>query len=277
MDKQKEKLAPVLHFFAGMAERRLTVYSASCCYYLFMSLVPIVMILCCLLPYTPISEEYVLNAVDTYFSASLGIIVRRIVSAIYASSSATLTVSILMTLFSASASMKALIRGMNAAYDVKKLPGFFPLTLLSLLYMVLLIAALILSLFVMVYGEKIARLVIRLLPAFSVTGEVIMGIRFLAVMVLLSFFFLALYRVMPAEKGRWRDQIPGAVFSAVTWVGFSWVFALYVNISDKYGAYGVIGTIMVAMMWMYYILYFLLIGGYINSCLAAKRNNKGTE
>jgi len=236
-----------------------------------MSLVPIVMILCCLLPYTPINEEYVLNAVDTYFSASLGNIVRKIVSAIYASNSATLTVSILMTLFSASASMKALIRGMNAAYDVKKLPGFLPLTVLSLLYMVLLVVALLLSLIVMVYGEKIAKLIIYYIPALSVTGEMIIGMRFSAVLVLLFIFFLVLYKIMPSERGRWADQIPGAIFSAVTWVGFSWAFAQYVNISDKYGAYGVIGTIMVAMMWMYYILFFLLIGGYINSRLAAKK------
>ncbi len=74
-----------------------------------------------------------------------------------------------------------------------------------------------------------------------------------------------LYNLMTSKKIPILKQLPGAIFSAVIWVIFSYVFTIYVNVSGKFGAYGMIGTIMVAMMWIYYCFFFLLIGGYINS------------
>ena len=66
---------------------------------------------------------------------------------------------------------------------------------------------------------------------------------------------------MDARKNlKYRRQLPGAVFSAVVWAAFSFIFSFYVSLSDKFGAYGYIGTIMVAMIWIFYCFYFLLMG-----------------
>lgn len=261
-------------FMNGMNERALMVYATSGCYYLFMSLVPFVMILCCLLPFTPFQKELLLETIDGYFSESLGNIVRSIVAAIYASSGTTLTVSILLTLYSASASMRALMKGMNAAYGVKERDNFIRFNLRSLLYIMLLLVAILLSLIVMVYGGKILTLVKHYLPEFRGLDQILSSMRFVLVMALLAVFFLLLYSWMPNRKMRMVEQIPGAIFSAVVWVLFSAGFSWYVNISNKYGAYGYIGTIMVVMMWMYYCFFFLLIGGYINSLLILRKEEK---
>ena len=275
--KLKEKAAPLLAFSNGMTERRLTVYATSGCYYLFMALVPMVMVVCCLLPYTPFNKDLVLSYVDRYFSASLGDVVRQIVGAIYSSTGATLTISILLTLYSASSSMKALMAGMDAAYGFEKKDGFVKYSLRALLYMVFLLVALVLALVVMVYGGKILALLAQKFQVPGVVKVLLSVLRYVILMIPLFAFFALLYTWMPSEKVRFRDQIPGAVFAAVVWVIFSAVFNLYVNVSGKYGAYGFIGTIMVVMLWMYYCLFFLLIGGYLNSYLTEKRAKKSLK
>jgi membrane protein len=126
----------------------------------------------------------------------------------------------------------------------------------------------------MVYGSVILNYLHSILPEstfveglFSLTKYM----RYLLVLAILTLSFILLYRWVPAGEHRAACQWPGAVFCAVAWAVFSWVFSLYVSISDKFGAYGYIGTIMVAMMWMYYCFMFLLIGGCINAVIERRR------
>ena len=267
----------ILHFVKGMSQRKLTTFASSGCYYLFMSLVPTVMILCCILPYTPFSQSLVLSYIDIYFAESLAEIIRNIVSLIYASTGATLTVSILLTLFSASASMRSLIHGINAAYDMEETDNFLVQCIKAIFYMIFLVAAILLALVIMVYGGRILILIRKYTPDLPILNYLLSKSRYLIIMVLLALFFAFLYRFMPAKKVRLLHQLPGAVFSAIVWVIFSAIFSWYVSFSNKYGAYGFIGTIMVAMMWMYYCLYFLLIGGYINSYIYTKRHGSSQD
>ena len=74
-----------------------------------------------------------------------------------------------------------------------------------------------------------------------------------------------------AKKLHYTEQLPGALFSGVSWMLFSYIFSFYISLSNRFGAYGYIGTIMVAMMWLFYCFYFLLIGGYINYLLEQRR------
>ena len=96
-------------------------------------------------------------------------------------------------------------------------------------------------------------------------------LRFLIILALLALVFSLLYKWMPAKNLKYRRQLPGAVFSAVVWAAFSFIFSFYVSLSDKFGAYGYIGTIMVAMIWIFYCFYFLLMGGFINHYIEMKR------
>lgn len=274
----KEKLKPVINlgkeFAGGMGKRNLTVYATSGCYYLFMSLVPTVMILCCILPFTPFNLQLILQYIDEYFAESLAVILRNIASAVYSSNSATLTVSIVLTLYSASASMKAIMKGIDSAYQCENKDNFIKFSLRALVYMVLLVVTILMSLIIMVYGGKILSLIQKYFENVGPLKYLLSKGRYGLVMITLAVVFLFLYKLMPADKVNLKDQLPGAVFTAVIWVIFSWIFTIYISVSNKFGAYGFIGTIMVTMMWMYYCLFFLLIGGFMNSFLASKKAEK---
>ena len=273
----KGKIAALYEFTQGASERRLITYASSGAYYMFMSLVPIIMLICAIVPYTPLSQEVVLGVVREYLLGSVAEIVERIVDSIYSRGSAAITVSLILTVWSASASLRALIRGMDAAYDEPRRPGLLVLWFRSCFYMVILVAVLFLSLIVLVYGGRLLDILEEFLTGIHALGFLLYLARYLrfgVVMILLAIVFTALYAWMPARRRRCREQIPGAIFTAAVWVLFSSGFSYYVAHSDRFGAYGFIGTVMVAMMWIFFCLYFLLVGAYLNSYLYTRRERR---
>ena len=273
-DTMRDIYDAVDEFFGGMDSRRITTYSAACAYYLFMSLVPVIMLLVSVLQYTPLTRDVVLEAVADYVPESLYEIVDYIVTSIYNGGRVALTVSILLTLWSASACMKALLRGMDSVYDAERREDYIRFSLRACFYMVIFVFILLLSFFVMVYGGQILDLIEDSMPAnhsLDFLFTLAKHLRFLIILALLALVFSLLYKWMPAKNLKYRRQLPGAVFSAVVWAAFSFIFSFYVSLSDKFGAYGYIGTIMVAMIWIFYCFYFLLMGGFINHYIEMKR------
>lgn len=273
-DTMRDIYDAVDEFFGGMGSRRITTYSAACAYYLFMSLVPVIMLLVSVLQYTPLTRDVVLEAVADYVPESLYEIVDYIVTSIYNGGRVALTVSILLTLWSASACMKALLRGMDSVYDAERREDYLRFSLRACFYMVIFVFILLLSFFVMVYGGQILDLIEDSMPAnhsLDFLFTLAKHLRFLIILALLALVFSLLYKWMPAKNLKYRRQLPGAVFSAVVWAAFSFIFSFYVSLSDKFGAYGYIGTIMVAMIWIFYCFYFLLMGGFINHYIEMKR------
>lgn len=261
-------------FFSGMGSRRLTTYSSSCAYYLFMSLVPVIMLLVSVLQYTPLTRDVVLEAVADYVPDSLYEIVYFIVTSIYNGGRVALTVSILLTIWSASACMKALLRGMDSVYDAERKEDYIRFSLRACFYMIIFVFILMLSFFVMVYGGKILDYIEQSMPvnhSLDFLFTLAKYLRFVIILGLLALVFCLLYKWMPARRLKFRRQLPGAVFSSVAWASFSFIFSFYVSLSDRFGAYGYIGTIMVAMIWIFYCFYFLLLGGFINHYIEMKR------
>ena len=261
-------------FFSGMGSRRLTTYSSSCAYYLFMSLVPVIMLLVSVLQYTPLTRDVVLEAVADYVPDSLYEIVYFIVTSIYNGGRVALTVSILLTIWSASACMKALLRGMDSVYDAERKEDYIRFSLRACFYMIIFVFILMLSFFVMVYGGKILDYIEQSMPvnhSLDFLFTLAKYLRVVIILALLALVFCLLYKWMPARRLKFRRQLPGAVFSSVAWAAFSFIFSFYVSLSDRFGAYGYIGTIMVAMIWIFYCFYFLLLGGFINHYIEMKR------
>lgn len=263
----------VNEFAQGMGRRRITTYAGAGAYYLFMSLVPLIMLMCSLIQYTPLTEDIVLSLVRDYVPESMYVLVQRIVSGVYNSSATTLTLSVVLTLWSASGCLKALMRGLDSVYDLEREENYLAFSIRAIFYMIVFVAMLLLSFFVMVYGERILELLEEyLFGELSPIFDLLRRLRFIAVMAVLTLVFALLYRWMPASRRHLRHQWPGAIFAAVVWVVFSWGFSLYISVSGKFGAYGFLGTIMISMIWMYYCLYFLLLGGYINNYIDKKRD-----
>lgn len=273
----KKLIALGKEFGTGLGERKLSLYSAASTYKIFVSVVPVIMLIVSIVRFLPLSEEYILGRLSGFMPEQAMTILEKVISGIYKSGNAAFTVSILLTLFSASASMREIMTGLNAAYNVKKTRNIFKYYGSSVIYMIAFVAILLISFVVLAYGGRIMSLVSAHFPDNAYLGsafKILKYTRHAAAVIILFAAFLLMYTFVPAGKRKLKEQWPGALFTAVTWIAFSAVFSIYISVSDKFGAYGVIGSVLVAMMWLYYNLFFLLIGGWLNCFVSMKKAEK---
>lgn len=267
MKRIKRAVAVTVDFFEGIGARKIWTFAAAAAFYLFMSLVPILGLVCSLLPYTPLSEEIFLTFLSRFAPPEIYSVLASIVTSIYDSNTTTLSVTAVVSVWSASLSMLSLMRGMDAAHDLTRRENFIVFRLRACFFMVIALAAVLLTLCGIVYGGKILGLISAHLDGSWAEGVLLAcidALRYPVMMLFLFMVFLLLYTWMPAGRRKLTRQWPGALFTTVAWLTFSWVFSLYVAYSDRYGVYGILGTVIVALLWIYYCFFILLVGAYIN-------------
>lgn len=267
MKMLKRSLHVIVDFFDGIGARKIWTFAAAAAFYLFLSLVPILGLVCSLLPYTPLTESIFLGFLQRFAPEELYSILANIITSIYDSSTATLSITAVVSVWSASLSMLALMRGMDAAQDLTRKENFIVFRLRACFFMIIALAAVLLTLCGIVYGGMILDLISAHLAS-SWAEDVLLGTikvaRYPVMMLFLYFVFLIMFTWMPAGRRKMRYQWPGAAFATVAWLVFSWAFSLYAGYSNRYGVYGILGTVIVALLWVYYCFFILLVGAYIN-------------
>jgi membrane protein len=171
-------------------------------------------------------------------------------------------VSLLLSVWSANASMRALFDGVNIAYDEDEKRPLAPrilltygFTLCALLYAVAVAAILI--------ATPIALRVARL----SALEDMLTPVRWLTVLVMTAFAFAVLYRFAPCRaRARWRWIWIGATFAAAAWLIGSLGFSFYVGAIAHYDAtYGPLGAVIAFMVWVWFSIMAILVGAELNA------------
>jgi len=261
-------------FVDGIGRHGIGVHAASGAFYFFLSLTPFLILVCSVLPYTPLTEEMILSRARDIVPSGAIDLIESIVSDVYGASAALVPVSALAMLWSAGKAFSSLIRGMEEVNDVPKRSRYIMRRLRAMLYTLLLLLAILVSLMLMVYGERLMELIVSQFPDVSAALQWLVKLRFLIVMLGLMGVFLLLYKWVPHVKCRYSRELPGAIFAAVAWVLFSALFSAYVSNFDSFSTYGSLATIAISMLWMYYCMYIILLGDYLNRYLDVLRGRK---
>ena len=247
-----------------MTKKNIAAFAASTAFFLFLSMIPLLMALCAILPYTALTEDNLINAIMRFTPDAMNGLVISVVSDVYARSAGTITIYAIVTVWSASKAMLALIHGLDAVNDFEERRNYFVLRFIAWIYTVIILAAMILALFVMVFGNVIMNLLLTDIPQLHIFVQFIMHFRFLLSWVVLTLIFAMTYAYVPNSKMRFKKQIPGAAFAAVLWSAASYAFAVYVDHFNGFGTYGGLTTVVILMLWFYLLMYILLIGAHIN-------------
>jgi len=260
-----KKIYLIFRDFARQLTRdNINAFASSTAFFFFLSLVPTLVIVCSLLPYTPLTEGDLIEAVTGLVPGFIETVTVSLIKQIYERSVSTLPVAILVLLWSSGKGMLALMRGLNVVNGVTENRGYFFLRLEASFYMVITVTALFLSLGLSVFGEVFLHTAIKVFPHAVELVSLLMKFRFLFVWGILTLVFTITYTYVPNKKLRLRYQMPGAVFSAVGWNLFSFVFSIYVENFNGMSLYGSLSTIVIMMFWLYCCLYIFLIGANLN-------------
>ncbi|MCM1252901.1 MAG: YihY/virulence factor BrkB family protein [Clostridium sp.] len=251
-------------FSTQMTRKNISAFAASAAFFLFLSMVPLLMALCAILPYTSLTAENLIMVIMKAVPESMSGFIASIVYDVYERTAGTITVFAVVTIWSAAKAMLALIQGLNEVNDIEEKRNYLLLRTIACLYTVIMLVAIILSIFIMVFGNVIVNIALHDFPQLQLVVQFIMRFRFLFSWVVLTLIFAMIYTFVPSVKLKFRRQLPGAAFSAVVWSIASYFFSVYVEYFNGFGTYGSLTTIVILMFWFYMMMYILLIGAHIN-------------
>jgi membrane protein len=185
----------------------------------------------------------------------------RIAAQRHASLSLTFVIALLLSIWSANAGMKALIGGLNVAYEAREKRSFIGLNLVSLAFTLGGLAAMIVTILALLALPVLLALA-GLDPDASLWGPLRWPI-----MLLLGIGGLTLlYRYGPSrEPARWRWINAGAAAAAAAWLGVSVLFSWYVgNIAAFSVTYGSLSAAIGFMIWIWLSVIVILAGAELN-------------
>jgi membrane protein len=170
-------------------------------------------------------------------------------------------IGILTALWSASSGMKALITGVNTAYDETETRKFAKLRGLSL---VLTLAAMVLM--------AVALALIVGFPALASSWPTPLAwtagiLRWVLLAALVIAGLAVLYRVAPdRDQPKWNWVSWGSVVATVLWVLASIGFSVYAGSFGNYNkTYGALAGIIILMFWLYLSAVIVLVGAELNT------------
>ncbi|MDC7294069.1 YihY/virulence factor BrkB family protein [Butyrivibrio sp. DSM 10294] len=251
-------------FAVRMQKKNIAAYAGSTAFFLILSLIPLLVTLSSVLPYTTVTETDLVEAVVDIAPDFADDIMTKLISEAYEKSVAIFSISAIVTLWAGALGMLALIRGLNVIYDVDERRNYFYLRFIATLYTIAMIITVLLMLMLMVFGKLIKSIILKAYPALSKPVVFMVNFKFILVIAIATLAFALIYTYIPSAKMKFIYQLPGAVFSAIVWYVFSWLFSVYVNNTDSYSIYGSLATPAIMMFWLYTCIYIFLIGAFIN-------------
>ncbi len=251
-------------FGKQMSKKNISAFAASTAFFLFLSLIPALMLLCSILPYTPVTEANLMNAARQITPEAMHALVTSIIADVYDKSIGIISVTAIATLWSAGKGVLALLRGLNAVNDVEENRNYLLLRLAACFYIVLLLAAVLLSLLIMVFGNSIIGLIEGIIPQTSYLFDLLLHFRSFFVWAVLTVVIALMYAYVPGTRQGFKMQLPGAVFAAVAWSVMTWAFSIYIDVFNGFTTYGNLTTIIILMLWLYAAMYIIMAGAYMN-------------
>lgn len=189
--------------------------------------------------------------------------VARVVSKGNTALGATFLFGFVLAIWSANAGVKSIFDALNVAYEEREKRSFIHLNLVSLVFTVGGIAALLL----MVGAVVAFPLALDHLGLAPESKLIVALARWPLLFVILLAALAILYRFGPSrDPPRWQWLSIGAVTAAILWIAGSALLSLYLSKFANYNAtYGSLGAAIGLMMWMWMSAIVIMFGAELNS------------
>ncbi len=180
-----------------------------------------------------------------------------------------------MTVLFASAAVRSLMDIMNEVYERPGYPGIVQVVL-SVVFSALLLAAIYLSMVVVITGNWFFHLVERYLPLRWLPET--WDWQWIKYLVLFGVVFLlvTLIYLMAAPPGKPRYPVfLGAFLASVALVAASAVFSVFIGMSSRYSLiYGSLASVIILLLWLYLCGNVLILGNVFNCARYRRKKDK---
>ena len=250
-----------------LSDQKVPLYAANASFFLILSVFPVLVILLALIRYTGMQVETFTDLISEVVPGALMPMVNRLVLSAYVNSSGTmLSVSAVAALWSASRGMYSFVTGLNAIYDVKENRGYLRTRLISMGYTFAFLLVLLLTLVLHVFGADLLRMLEELpIPAFLLN---LLDLRVFLLLILQTALFCAMFMVLPNERNRLGESLPGALLASIGWQIFTNLYSVYSQKFTAYASiYGSVYVVALGMLWLYFCICIVFYGGVLNKIM----------
>ncbi|SHJ93843.1 membrane protein [Hathewaya proteolytica DSM 3090] len=247
------------------------LYALSCqlTYNLILSFFPFLMCLLTIIGYSKIDSTVVLKALRSIMPSDVYTLTSGIVQEVLAGGRIELlSFSIIGTIWASSSGFRAVIKGLNKAYETDEDRPYIETVIMSIFFVIGFIIVLVVAFGIIVFGENLGSVVmdyLKLPPNFKWNWNIL---RYLISLFILFIIMSAIYYIVPCRKMTVKEVIPGALLSSLGFILSSQIISYYVtNINNYTRIYGGLGVVIILLLWLFTISFIILLGGEINAVL----------
>ena len=253
----------VIHYYNV---KQIPLASAALCYYMMMTVFPLIICL-----YTLLGQNYdqalrILEFAEDFLSSDTLDTVRSFLAYVEDNHSLAMAIAGLTVMItSASAAVRSMlvtIGRMQGGLRYTGITGF----VFSVLYSVVFLAATWFAIIVMFSSRNILNLIRRWLPIVEVDVNW-HEVKYWMLAIIMFLILWGMYR-FSREKGNRYFTWPGAIFATFGIVAMSLIFSGFIAVSARYSlVYGSLASVILMMYWIYLICQVIYIGAAINVSL----------
>lgn len=205
---------------------------------------------------------------DTWPDAIAEPIAREVANVLTVQRGDFLTIGILAAAFFASNGIEALRVGLNRAYRVLDRRSIFFLRAQSLAFVVIATVGFMIVSALLVVAPVAMGIAQRHLPWLQPYVGTITLWRILIAVIVIVMALIAVHLWLPAGKRKFKEIVPGLIFTLVFWVLGSSLFATYLSYFSTYAStYAGLASIMIALVFLYIVSAIFILGGELNAAI----------
>ncbi len=246
-------------------------FAAQIAFYLLLSIVPIILLLTQILGVFDISVSSAISLFEDYTGRKLPVMLEDLFK--FSSAGYGNIIFVLIALWAGSRASFAIMRITNYTMTGGRSTGrnYFIERMRSIRTMIITIITVVFSIIILIYGELILEMVLGLLKvdAAKYEGNIWMGLRWVIGFALYFLMISYNYYILPTEKVKFRQIIPGSIFASAGILIVTACYAKYAtSLADYDLLYGALSSVVAIMIWFFLLAWVLCLGVMCNKVWA---------
>lgn len=272
--KLRNKINLLVHLVAKIKNDDVFALASQLAYYLVLSFFPFMLFLMTLVGFSDLSSTEILEALSVVLPKTIMKLTQSTIKEVSDNQhTGLLGLSILLMIWTSSSAFKAIIKSVNKAYDFKENRSFLKISIISMLGILALALIIILALAMLVFGNIISEYIKSSNQIYKLILIIWNIFRYAFIFIIMIFIFASIYRLAPTNKIKWKEVIPGSIFSTIGWILVSFGFSFYIDNFNNYSRfYGSLGAVFILMTWLFLISMIIILGVEINFVTSEIKN-----
>ena len=263
----------------NIREDNIGIHTGQSSFFMTLSVFPFLLLLLNILSLLPKGKTVLISILNSVSGNTINDFIVDVINDLSAHSTGlTISISAIIVLWSASKGVHSLMLGLGNINNLYKNRNYFISRIISMLYTIAFIIVIVVTMVILVFGNKIVKYLVSQLPHLDGASYLSMIVRYLVMFAFFLIFFLLVYRFSNRKYTTFKKVFWGSLFCAIGWILFSLGFNIYIDhfFNSSY-MYGSLTSFIVLMLWTYFCIYIFFLGHEINKLLHPEINAPDEE